>query len=141
MINQERDEHDTEILKAVAQAWHGHSASSKPAKPASEFDARRQFFKKRPSRFKTEASFYGGKKDSCGPTGWDFGQSLWDSYEIVSVSKKLETGLVMDEYPFSDGPEKVLFGRRGKESRNSLRRLFNRVSSSRRFTAEDIPTD
>ncbi|CAA0818096.1 Unknown protein [Striga hermonthica] len=140
LVNEERDENDTEILKAVAQAWHGHSASSKPAKPASEFDARRQFFKGRPSRFKTEASFSGGKKECLGRTRWDFGQSLWDSYEIVSVSKKLETGLVMDEYPFSDGSEKLLFGRR-KESRNSLRRLFNRVSSSRRFTAEDIPTE
>ncbi|XP_060670461.1 uncharacterized protein LOC107407897 isoform X3 [Ziziphus jujuba] len=74
-----------EILKAVAQAWHSHSGSSRPM---NEFDAHRRNFNGKPSRFKIEAM---GKRaaernGSCGT--WDFKQSLWDSYEIVTMSKR-----------------------------------------------------
>ncbi|KAI3454425.1 hypothetical protein Pfo_011088 [Paulownia fortunei] len=132
------EEHDTEILKAVAQAWHGHSSSSKGTTTTSEFDAHRRYFKGKPTRFKVEAMSMATKKDQCG-TSWDFRQSLWDSYEIVSVSKKLETGLVLDN-PFSALNEQEDGVKRRKESKNSLRNLFNRMSS-RRFNEEDLPTE
>ncbi|KAH7528397.1 hypothetical protein FEM48_Zijuj05G0068000 [Ziziphus jujuba var. spinosa] len=88
-----------EILKAVAQAWHSHSGSSRPM---NEFDAHRRNFNGKPSRFKIEAM---GKRaaernGSCGT--WDFKQSLWDSYEIVTMSKRLEAGLVFDNIPFTE---------------------------------------
>ncbi|XP_042041115.1 uncharacterized protein LOC121786540 [Salvia splendens] len=124
---QEEEEDDTELLKAVAQAWNAHSASSKAA---AEFDAHRLYFKRRPSRFKLEAMRKPTKRgDDDSQKSWDFGQSLWDSYEILSVSKKLETGLVSDD-PFSD--EQLRRSRR-RESNNSLRNLFNKMSS-RRFS-------
>ncbi|KAH6770590.1 hypothetical protein C2S52_015393 [Perilla frutescens var. hirtella] len=130
------DHHDVEILKAVAQAWHGHSSSSKAAEAAltSEFDAHRMYFKGRLSRFKLEAMSGATKTYQCGKS-WDFGQSLWDSYEIISVSKKLETGLVLND-PFSALNEEQRGVMRRKESNNSLRSLFNRMSS-RRFREED----
>ncbi|XP_057804269.1 uncharacterized protein LOC131019697 [Salvia miltiorrhiza] len=118
--NEKRDE--SEILKAVAQAWHAHSGSSKAAADTSEFETRRMYFKGKPSRFKLEAMRRATKRDEC----WDFAQSLWDSYEIISVSKKLEAGMLL-EHPFSDPPTR-------KESNNSLRNLFNKMSSSTRFT-------
>ncbi|KAM1853538.1 hypothetical protein ACFX15_008955 [Malus domestica] len=37
------------------------------------------------------------KSSSAGDTEWDFEQSLWDVYEIVAVSKRSETGLVLDK--------------------------------------------
>lgn len=129
------DDVDAEILKAVAQAWHGHSSSSAAA-AASEFDAYRMYFKGKPSRFKVEAMNKASKKDECG-TSWDFRQSLWDSYEIVSVSKKLEAGLVMDK-PFTALNEEQQ--RRRKESKNSLRSLFNRMSSRRFSEADEFPS-
>ncbi|KAL8465586.1 hypothetical protein ACS0TY_034901 [Phlomoides rotata] len=122
------EEHDSEILKAVAQAWHAHSISSK-AMTISESDAHRRFFKGKPTRFKLEATNVNRTRphDQC----WDFRQSLWDSYEIVSVSKKLETGLLMGD-PFSA----MNAVRRRRESSHSLRSLFNRMSS-RRFSEDD----
>lgn len=132
------EEHDTEILKTVAQAWHGHSSSSKAMTTTSEFDAHRLYFNSKPTRFKLEAMNMTTKKDQCGTT-WDFRQSLWDSYEIVSVSKKLETGLVLDN-PFSASNEKEHGVRRRKESNNSLRNLFNRMSS-RRFRESELASE
>lgn len=132
--NQKQD--DNEILKAVAQAWYGHSGSSKAAAAAatSEFDAHRMYFKGRPSRFKVEAmnSRASSRREASG-RNWDFGQSLWDSYEIISVSKKLERGLALEDQ-FSEEKEKAKAKR--KESKNSLRNLFNRMSS-RRFNDVD----
>ncbi|KAL3628899.1 hypothetical protein CASFOL_027945 [Castilleja foliolosa] len=143
--NPEHDHHHIEILKAVAQAWHSHSISSSKPSSTSEFDAHRRFFKVRPSRFKIEATttsfnspnFRRGNYN-CSSRNWDFKQSLWDSYEIVSVSKKLETGLLMDD-PFSGLPSNGRGNgeaKRRRESKNSLRSLFNRMASpsSRRFT-------
>lgn len=132
------DDVDAEILKAVAQAWHGHSRSSKAAAAAeSEFDAHRMYFKGKPSRFKVEAMSKASKRDQCG-TSWDFRQSLWDSYEIVSVSKKLEAGLVMDKSFTALNEEQQ---RRRKESKNSLRSLFNRMSSRRFSEADEFPSE
>lgn len=80
---------------------------------------------------------------------WDFGESLWDSYEIVSVAKKLEAELVLDGNGSGGGCDGgdlfsglcTGFGGFGKkkelpqrrESENSLRNLINRASS-RRFS-------
>ncbi|KAG6386537.1 hypothetical protein SASPL_151703 [Salvia splendens] len=124
--NQKQEkEDDTELLKAVAQAWHAHSASAKAAADSAEFDAHRLYFKGRPSRFKLEAMRKPFKRgDDNSQKSWDFGQSLWDSYEILSVSKKLETGLVADD-PFSD--EQLRRSRR-RESKNSLRNLYKMSS-------------
>lgn len=131
------EKQELEILKAVAQAWHNRSSSSRPM---NEFDAYLRNFKGNPSRFKLEAMKKSSSaNDSSHGATWDFGQSLCDSYEIVTLSRRLETGLLSDN-PFVelDSPSRV--HRRRKESRHSLRNLFNRISS-RRFTEADIPRD
>ncbi|XWS47646.1 hypothetical protein CRYUN_Cryun13aG0002000 [Craigia yunnanensis] len=136
-----QDDHNKnlEIIKAVAQAWHCHSCSSTTT---NEFDAYRRNFKGKPSRFKLEAMSKPSikVKDNIATPNWDFGQSLWDSYEIVTVTKKLEAGLVFDD-PFTGLEEhKSTAHKRRKESKNSLRNLFKRVSS-RRFNEADIPRE
>ncbi|KAK9669532.1 hypothetical protein RND81_13G137100 [Saponaria officinalis] len=123
-----------EIDKAVAQAWHSHFNNDKVA--TCENDARRRDFKGKPSRFKLEST----TKDVTIVEGWCFKESLWDSYEIVAVSKRLETGLVLG-YDNSCDLEKLgeynrVF-RRPKESKNSLRNLFNGMSS-RRFNDVEV---
>ncbi|KAK3001176.1 hypothetical protein RJ639_020850 [Escallonia herrerae] len=56
-------------------------------------------YSRRPSRFKLEAlSKPSSARDNA--ASWDFEQSLWDSYEIVTVLKKLEAGLVLDDHQF-----------------------------------------
>ncbi|KAI6682808.1 hypothetical protein NL676_028721 [Syzygium grande] len=135
-------EQELEILKTVAQAWHSHSNSSGAA-TSSEFDARRLNFKSRPSRFRVEAmnskSIAPSKgKDGLGGGPWDFRQSLWDSYEIVTVTRKLEARLNLDD-PFGELPRAGTVIRRERESRNCLRNLFNLVSS-RRFNERDAPS-
>ncbi|KAF8037058.1 hypothetical protein BT93_B0085 [Corymbia citriodora subsp. variegata] len=135
-------EQELEILKAVAQAWHSHSSGSRAA-ASSEFDAHRLSFKSRPSRFRIEAMSSKSvvpSKGKDGPSGgsWDFGQSLWDSYEIVTVTKKLEVQLNLHD-PFGELPGAGKIVRRRKESRNSLRNLFN-LMSSRRFNEPDAPS-
>ncbi|KAK9278572.1 hypothetical protein L1049_028144 [Liquidambar formosana] len=129
------DEHELEILKAVAQAWHGHSGNSRPT---NEFDAYRQNFKSKPTRFKLEAMNKAVAKDRAASANWDFRQSLWDSYEIVTLSKRLEAGLVLD-HPFSrvDDSNRVI--RRRKESKHSLRNLFR--GSSRRLDEASVPQE
>ncbi|KAK3037516.1 hypothetical protein RJ639_030324 [Escallonia herrerae] len=94
-------QHDLEILKAVAQAWHDHSINSNStSRQMSEFDAHPMNFKSRPPRFKLEAMSKPSSSARDNASSWDFGQSLWDSYEIVTVSKKLEAGLVLDDHQF-----------------------------------------
>ncbi|XP_057514448.1 uncharacterized protein LOC130796156 [Actinidia eriantha] len=133
---EDHDDHDLEILKAVAQAWHGHSGSSRTA---NEFDALRLNFKPQPTRFNLEATNKApAKKDTHSRAHWDFGLSLWDSFEIVSVSKRLEAGLVLDhQFPELDDLS-LRIKKRGTESDNSLRNLFNRLSS-RRYNEAEIP--
>ncbi|KAK4362524.1 hypothetical protein RND71_017765 [Anisodus tanguticus] len=127
------EQHDIEILKAVAQAWHGHSSS---LRTTAEFDAHRHNFKNKPSRFKVEAMNKATTREYGGTGSWDFNQSLWDSYEIINVSKKLEAELMLD-HPL-DKPIRIGQKRKEKrkESKNSLRNLLNGVSS-RRYNEPD----
>lgn len=138
----EDDDHELEILKAVAQAWYGHSGGSRPT---NEFDAHRRNFKSQPSRFRLEAmnksSSSANKETGISSANWDFGQSLWDSYELVTVSKKLEAGLSLDN-PFSGLDDTAPVHRRRRESKkNSLRNLFNRFSSRRFHEGHQVPRD
>ncbi|XP_021292173.1 uncharacterized protein LOC110422541 [Herrania umbratica] len=128
---------DLEIIKAVAQAWHSHSGCTRQT---NEYDAYRRNFKGKPSRFKLEAmSRPSSVKDNVATPCWDFRQSLWDSYEIVTVAKKLETGLVFDD-PFTGLEDMSRAQRKHKESKNGLRNLFKWVTS-RRFNEADIPRE
>ncbi|TKY55262.1 hypothetical protein E2542_SST19676 [Spatholobus suberectus] len=130
---QQDEPQDLEVLKAVAHAWYSHSGTSKPM---SEFDAHRRNFKGKPSRFQLEA--LNNPPTSSKATRWDFQQSLWDSYELVTVSRRIETGLALDN-PFDDLCGSTPIQRRRKpERKNSLRNLFN-LMSSRRFNAPNIP--
>ena len=134
-----QDKEELELQKAVAQAWHSYLTKAKVA--TSEFDARKLNFQTKPSRFKLEAMTKLKANEKAERAKWEFYQSLWDSYEIVAVSKKLETELILD-YRFEDVKrigEMNRRVRRRRESKNSLRNLFNMVStSSRRFSDDGI---
>ncbi|XP_022731417.1 uncharacterized protein LOC111285954 [Durio zibethinus] len=79
-------------------------------------------------------------RNTIATPNWDFGQSLWDSCEILTVAKKLEAGLVLDG-PFTGLEEDTSTAhKRRKESRNSLRNLFKPMFS-RRFNEADIPRE
>lgn len=132
-IEHNDDHQDLEVLKAVAQAWHGRNSGGSASQDSGEFDARRHNFKTNPTRFRIEAINKEIRRRSTSSACWDFQQSLWDSYEIVSVSKKLEAGLLVDN-PFPETKKKP------KESKNSLRNLFN-LMSSRRFDDSSIPRE
>lgn len=139
---QQNHDQELEILKAVAQAWQSHSADS--SRPMTEFDARLRNFKGRlPSRFKLEAmrkSASFSATDSGTYSTWDFGQSLWDAYELVAVSKRLESGLLLDDKSLGelDGSSACVHRRR-RESKNSLRNLFDNRSSRRYNSEPNIP--
>lgn len=126
---EERKKKSIELMKAAAQAWLSHSQTSKST--VLEFEARRKhaFVKGKPSRFKMEA-LSSTKKHHRHPSflDWEYGQSLWDPYEILSVSKKLERALTLEEHTFS--ADKAI-KKKNRDSRNSLRSLFSR--SSKRF--------
>ena len=135
--HEKQHQQDLEILKAVAQAWYSHSGSSRPM---SEFEAHRRNFKGKPSRFKLEAMSKSSTRDTSSVPYWDFQQSLWDSYELVTVSRRIETGLALDN-PFDNLGGSIRSQRRRKpESKNSLRNLFNHLSS-RRFNATKVPQE
>ncbi|KAI3684487.1 hypothetical protein L6452_33711 [Arctium lappa] len=129
-IEQTQEQHELEIIKAVAQAWHGHSAAASGPTATNEFDARRLNFKNKPTRFKLEAITKPSRNKDGNErsTSWDFRQSLWDSYEIVAVSRRLENGLLL-----GDGFDESTKSRAGKkkESKNSLRNVLNRTLSKR----------
>ncbi|KAF2293268.1 hypothetical protein GH714_040637 [Hevea brasiliensis] len=113
--SEHEDHHHLHILKAVAQAWHSHSCSSRPT---NEYDAHRQNFHPKPSRFKLEAMNKSLTKRIA--TGnWDFKQSLLDSYEIVTVAKILERGLVLDD-PLFGSDDQIRVRRRRKERFSEL---------------------
>ncbi|GAV77597.1 hypothetical protein CFOL_v3_21068 [Cephalotus follicularis] len=116
-----------------SRLWHSHSGSSKVT---NEYDAHRRNFKSQPSRFKVEAMNKSLGKDVAS-AHWDFGQSLWDSYEIVAVSKRLEALL---DNPFTGLDYLSRVRRRPKEKKNSLRNLFNRTCS-RRFVEAVTPRE
>ncbi|CAA6668015.1 unnamed protein product [Spirodela intermedia] len=115
---------ELELLKAVAQAWHGHAGDSGSA---AEFDVaaaacRKGANQSRPTRFRVEAA----RRQVAESQRWDFAQSLWDSYEIVTVSKKLESGLAAEDQNAVEGGAPVPPGgrRTKKESKRSLRNLL-----------------
>ncbi|KAK7265630.1 hypothetical protein RJT34_33252 [Clitoria ternatea] len=141
-LQEQQEHHDLEVLKAVAQAWYSHSGTSKPI---SEFEAHRRNFRVKPSRFKLEACTTNPSTTCTAITTptpyWDFQHSLWDSYELVTVSRRIETGLAFDN-PFDDLCVSTLQlqPKRKPESKNSLRNLFN-FMSSRRFNASKIPLE
>nr|CAD1820078.1 unnamed protein product [Ananas comosus var. bracteatus] len=150
-----------EVLKAAAQAWHAQSGNPKPTSSelrtagstGSSAHPRRSC-----SRFRLEAirsaatadrngvvGFYTNSSSSSSVSGtWDFAQSLWDSYEIVAVSKKLEASLAFDadgeadRRPVPPGRAVVVrrSGKRSRESKNSLRNLFHRVSDSKSYNVD-----
>ncbi|KAH7676837.1 hypothetical protein IHE45_07G043800, partial [Dioscorea alata] len=99
------------------------------------FEAQKNRFKQRPSRFRMEAMNMALKEDA--DSHWDYGQSLWDSYEIVTLSKKLEASLCVDD-PVVVWAESGRRWKRRRESSNSLRNLFQRItySSSKRLDAD-----
>ncbi|CDP12721.1 unnamed protein product [Coffea canephora] len=141
-VHDGENEHDLEIIKAVAQAWYANSSSSKSS--PNEFDAHRRNFKGKPSRFKLEAARKASSGDGYGSSSstssnWDFGQSLWDSYEIVTIARRLERGLVLD-HTFSEKDDAGHVFKKRKESKNSLRNLLNRISS-RRFNEPLAPQE
>lgn len=119
------DDQDLELLKAVAQAWHAQTGNPRATR---EFDAQKSRFRRKPSRFKLEAITMASRASQ---SNWDFSQSLWDSYEIVTLSKKLEASLALDQQPKPRPPESTRTGKRTRDSKSSLRNLFKRTSSKR----------
>uniref|UniRef100_A0ACD5ZIZ9 Uncharacterized protein n=1 Tax=Avena sativa TaxID=4498 RepID=A0ACD5ZIZ9_AVESA len=138
---------DVELLKAVAQAWYAHSgnprSSSRAASLAEEDGAgvcvrRAGAQRYRPTRFKLEAAAQRSRS-------WDFAQSLWDTYELVSVAQRIESSLaIIDEAAAAPPPPRAVAdegaargaggggGKRPRDGRRSLKSLFHR-SSPRRF--------
>lgn len=141
--HEQQHHRDIEVLKAVAQAWYSHSGS---CRPMNEFDTRPRNFKGKPSRFKLETLTKSSSSStattnpaSAATCCWDFQQSLWDPYELVTVSRRIETGLALDN-PFDElcGSPLIQPRRKPRESKNSLRNLFNNMSS-RRFNSPKLP--
>ncbi|XP_015622722.1 uncharacterized protein [Oryza sativa Japonica Group] len=163
-------EDDVELLKAVAQAWHAQSGNPRAVASAaaqgadddgggggvSSSGTRRAGVggpgRRRPSRFKLEAAAIRDRDTRGGGGGeraWDFAQSLWDTYELVAVARRLESGLVLaDHHPgAAAAQERAATTREGggggggvkraRESSRSLRSIFLRSSwsSSRRCKA------
>ncbi|XP_047077529.1 uncharacterized protein LOC124687836 [Lolium rigidum] len=138
---------DVELLKAVAQAWYAHSGNPRPSRTASADDdgvggARRAGAPRyRPSRFKLEAA--AAVAAAQRRRSWDFAQSLWDTYELVTIAQKIESSLAIIDEAAATPPHRAVAGegatrggggggKRPREGRRSLRSLFHR-SSSRRF--------
>lgn len=135
---------DVELLKAVAQAWHAQSGNPRPSRASETGEkgaggrARAGAARHRPSRFKLEAMAMAAAAASdarARERSWDFAQSLWDEYELVSVARKLESGLVMADpdhaaaEPAPPPPQEEDArgaGKRRRESRRSLRSLLLR---------------
>ncbi|RWW11301.1 hypothetical protein BHE74_00046266 [Ensete ventricosum] len=128
------DEHELELLKAVAQAWHSQSGNPNQT---DEFHARRASSSHRqPTRFKLEAVAMAAR---AAESQWDFAHSLWDSYEIVTLSKKLEANVALDDvHPGRSPPESGRPDKRTRESKNSLRNLIHRSSSSSKRPDLDV---
>ncbi|TKW40069.1 hypothetical protein SEVIR_1G221833v4 [Setaria viridis] len=135
---------DVELLKAVAQAWHAQSGNPRPSRASEtggdDSDAagagalpRAGAARHRPSRFKREAVAAAAAAPPR-ETAWDFAQSLLDTYELVAVARRLESGLVIADHAAAAAlavpPREA--GKRARESRRSLRSLLL-GSTSRRF--------
>ncbi|XP_074556911.1 uncharacterized protein LOC141812860 [Curcuma longa] len=116
--HEEESEPSVELLKAVAQAWHAQSGNPKPT---DEFHARRHSSAhRRPSRFKLEAAALASSN-----ANWDFTQSLWDSYEIVTLSKKLEEVDLETDRKHHVVRSSGRTGKRSRENKHSVRSLFH----------------
>ncbi|KAG5407025.1 hypothetical protein IGI04_013144 [Brassica rapa subsp. trilocularis] len=127
---QEEVKKRVEVMKAAAQAWLSRSQNSEST--VLEFEARRKqaFVRGKPSRFKMEALLSTTKKHRHHSfLDWEYGQSLWDPYEILSVFKKLERALTLEEHTFSAD---YAIKKKNMDCRKSLKSLFT-SSSSRRF--------
>ncbi|KAL9668113.1 hypothetical protein QQ045_002488 [Rhodiola kirilowii] len=123
-----------EILKAVTQAWHEHT--NKSSTYGKKVDPCRKKFRASPSKFKmerlsdvVEINGKGGDADRY----WDFGQSLRDSYEIVKVYKRLKDSMVLEDSSEMPYCTKECGIGTSREGINSLRYLFDQMSS-RRFS-------
>ncbi|KAL8141989.1 hypothetical protein V2J09_015021 [Rumex salicifolius] len=133
--NQDHRPEVEEILKAVAQAWLSRHEpdNSTSDSYSNEFDARRRKFLGKPTRFRIEAlrRKNKGEENGSNDSNWNFNQSLWDPYEIVAVSKRLEQGLVLENglsgLLLEEEKKGVLGIAKRKESKNSLRNLFNKL--------------
>uniref|UniRef100_A0ACD5YTT5 Uncharacterized protein n=1 Tax=Avena sativa TaxID=4498 RepID=A0ACD5YTT5_AVESA len=142
---------DVELLKAVAQAWYAHSGNPRPSSRAASADdegggvcVRRAGAQRyRPTRFKLEAAAAAAAAQRS--RSWDFAQSLWDTYELVSVAQRIESSLaIIDEAAAAPPPPRAVAdegaargaggggGKRPRDGRRSLKSLFHR-SSPRRF--------
>lgn len=130
-IEQTEEQQELEIIKAVAQAWLSHTTTTSSPPSTNEFDTRRLNFKNKPTRFKVEAinKPLRNNDNNVLLTSWDFKQSLWDAYEIVAVSRRLETGLLLENE--FDESRKGKSSKKKKESKNSLRNVLKRTSSRR----------
>ncbi|KAL9667957.1 hypothetical protein QQ045_002327 [Rhodiola kirilowii] len=75
------------------------------------------------------------EKNRRGDAGgyWDFGQTPWDSYEIVKMCKRLEDIMVLEDSSERPYGTKECVVSRSREGINSLRYLFDQMSS-RRFS-------
>uniref|UniRef100_A0A7N0VEF4 Uncharacterized protein n=1 Tax=Kalanchoe fedtschenkoi TaxID=63787 RepID=A0A7N0VEF4_KALFE len=129
MNSSDLNQHELEIIKAVAQASLACSSFPRQASE-SEYDTRMAKFKPRPSRFKAEAGA-SRHRGSVGGGYWDFKQSLWDPYEILTVSKRLEDGMVAVEREFRGPYCPRNSPKPRRESKNSLRSLFSQLSLTR----------
>ncbi|KAF8643919.1 hypothetical protein HU200_062379 [Digitaria exilis] len=130
---------DVELLKAVAQAWHAQLGNPRPSSRAAGDDSdagarRREGATRRPSRFKLEAMAVAASAPPREEAPWDFAQSLLDTYELVAVARRLESGLVVADQVAGSAATDVPrgHGRRARESGRSLRSLLLR-STSKRF--------
>jgi hypothetical protein len=122
-----------EILKAAAQAWLAHSSNLKS--DTKEYDVRKGASTRRPSRFQLEVIKQSKQREREADSVWDFSRSLWDPYEIVAVSKRLEMGLQFEHLappvPFVGRAEPGQTTKRGRKGSNSLRKLLRRSFSRR----------
>lgn len=132
--NEEEVKKRVEMMKAAAQAWLSRSQNSESNVLEFEEARRKQaFVRGKPSRFKMEEALLStATKKHPHPSFlvWEYGQSLWDPYEILSVYKKLERALTLEEYNFS--ADNAIKKKKNRDSRNSLKSLRT-SSSSRRF--------
>lgn len=123
-----------EMMKAAAQAWLSRSQNSESNVLEFEKAQRKQaFVRGKPSRFKMEEALLStATKKHPHPSFlvWEYGQSLWDPYEILSVYKKLERALTLEEYTFS--ADYVIKKNKNRDSRTRVKSLLT-SSSSRRF--------
>ncbi|CAO2046417.1 unnamed protein product [Urochloa humidicola] len=135
---------DVELLKAVAQAWHAQSGNPRPSRASDaggdDNDAAagagaRPRVRHRPSRFKLEAMAAAAAVPPR-EAAWDFAQSLWDTYELVAVTRKIESSLAIADHAAAATTAAPAVPRgAGKWARESGRKLRSRFlrSTPRRF--------